>query len=106
MADRGFMLTTAMKEKNVKLNVPAFSRGKPQFSEAEATLSRGIPRLRIHVERAINRIKLYRILKHSLPIHHKKLMNSIVLVCAGLCNLKGPLIAPNKEAAEVVTDKH
>lgn len=105
MADRGFMLTTAMKEKNVTLNVPAFSRGKPQFSEDEATVSRRISRLRIHVERAINRIKLYRILKHSLPIHHKKLMNSIVLVCAGLCNLKGPLIVPNKEAEKVVTDK-
>lgn len=106
MADRGFTLTTAMKEKNVKLNVPAFSRGKPQFSEAEATVSRRISRLRIHVERAINRIKLYRILKHSLPIHHKKLMNTIVLVCAGLCNLKGPLIAPKKDEEEVVADMH
>lgn len=104
MADRGFMITTAMKEKNVKLNVPAFSRGKPQFSEAEATASRRISRLRIHVERAINRIKLYRILKHSLPIHHKKLMNSIILVCAGLCNLKGPLIAAKKDEEEVIND--
>lgn len=97
MADRGFSLSDSMKRKGVKLNMPAFSKGKLQFSEREATASRRISNLRIHVERAINRIKVYRILKHSLPIHHKKLMNSIVLVCAGLCNLKGPLIADSIE---------
>ncbi|XP_037579368.2 uncharacterized protein LOC119462094 [Dermacentor silvarum] len=96
MADRGFSLSNSMKEKGVKLNMPAFSRGKLQFTEGEATASRRISHLRIHVERAINRIKVYRILKYSLPIHHKKLMNSIILVCAGFCNLKGPLIADPK----------
>ncbi|KAL1469617.1 hypothetical protein MTO96_040981 [Rhipicephalus appendiculatus] len=94
MADRGFALTNKMKEKGVTLNTPAFTRGRQQFPEAEATRSRRISSLRIHVERAINRIKCYRILKGTLPIHHKKLMNKIALVCAGLCNLKGPLIAP------------
>ncbi|XP_064485181.1 uncharacterized protein LOC135397507 [Ornithodoros turicata] len=93
MADRGFGLTEDMKVKGVKLNVPAFCRGKSQFSEEEATRSRRISTLRIHVERAINRIKTYRIFKQPLPIHHKKLMNSILMACAGLCNLKGPLIA-------------
>ncbi|CAN7939408.1 unnamed protein product, partial [Ixodes hexagonus] len=103
MADRGFALSQAMREKGVRLNVPAFSRGRRQFPEAEATVSRRISR--IHVERAINCIKAYRILKHSLPIHHKKLMNSIILVCAGLCNLKGPLIAPEQCQDEVTTDE-
>lgn len=97
MADRGFSLSNSMKEKGVKLNMPAFSRGRLQFAEGEATASRRISPLRIHVERAIDRIKVYRILKNSLPIHHKKLMSSIVLVCAGLCNLKGPLIADSKQ---------
>ncbi|XP_064477680.1 uncharacterized protein LOC135391360 [Ornithodoros turicata] len=104
MADRGFALNNSMKEEGVKLNIPAFSRGKSQFSEAEATVSRRISRLRIHVERAINRIKVYRILKGALPITHKKLMNNIVVVCAGLCNLKGPLIAPKHCEDELRTD--
>ncbi|XP_064462130.1 uncharacterized protein LOC135372453 [Ornithodoros turicata] len=97
MADRGFGLSNTMKEKGIRLNVPAFSKGRHQFPEVEATVSRRISHLRIHVERAINRMKTYRILKSSLPIHHKKLMNSIILVCAGLCNLKGALIAPQKD---------
>ncbi|CAN7950819.1 unnamed protein product [Ixodes hexagonus] len=105
MADRGFALSQAMIEKGVRLTVPAFSRGRRQFPEAEATVSRRISRLRIHVERAINRIKVYKILKHSLPIHHKKLKNSIILVCAGLCNLKGPLIASEQCQDEVATDE-
>lgn len=84
IAGRGFALTNSMKVKGVKLNVPA----RYLFSEEEATVPRRISRLRIHVERAINRIKVYRILKAALPIHRKKLINSIILLCAGLCNLK------------------
>ena len=44
--------------------------------------------LRIHVERAINRIKNYRILKGTLPITMMQHVDEIVLVCAALCNIK------------------
>ncbi|KAM7314239.1 uncharacterized protein ISCGN_004024 [Ixodes scapularis] len=92
MADRGFSLDPEMEAKGVVLNVPAFTRGKLQLSEREVTETRRIASVRIHVERAINRIKSYRILKQALPIQHRKVANEIVYVCAGLCNLKGPLI--------------
>lgn len=94
MADRGFALTNSMKDRGIKLNVPAFSRGRNQFSEEERTLSRRLSRLRIHVECAIHRVKVYRTLNCALPIHRKNLMNSIILVCAGLRNLKAPLSGP------------
>ncbi|CAN7943595.1 unnamed protein product [Ixodes hexagonus] len=92
MADRGFSLDPEMEAKGVVLNVPAFTRGKLQLSEREVTETRRIASVRIHVERAINRIKSYRILKQALPIQHRKVASEIVYVCAGLCNLKGPLI--------------
>ena len=44
--------------------------------------------LRIHVERAINRIKNYRILKGTLPITMMQHVDEIVLVCAAFCNIK------------------
>lgn len=94
MADRGFSLDPEMEAKGVTLNVPAFTRGKLQLSEKEVTKTRRIASVRIHVERAINRIKTYRILKQALPIQHRKIADQIVFVCAGLCNLKGPLIKP------------
>ncbi|XP_002409986.3 uncharacterized protein LOC8025694 [Ixodes scapularis] len=106
MADKGFSLSTEMKEEGVKLNVPAFTRGRKQISEMEATVSRRISRLRIHVERAIGRIKTYRILKQPLAIHPKKIMNKIVQVCAGLCNLKGPLIANREPQKRKIRDNN
>ncbi|KAH7933739.1 hypothetical protein HPB49_016586 [Dermacentor silvarum] len=105
IGERGFSLSNFMKEKGVKLNMPAFSRGKLQFTEGEATASGRISHLSMPVECAIRRIKVYRILKYSLPIHHKKLMNSIILVCADLSNLKGPLIGdPKVEKDEAESD--
>ncbi|KAK8786042.1 hypothetical protein V5799_007592 [Amblyomma americanum] len=98
MADRGFTLTTSMITEGVKLNVPAFTKGKSQLSEEEVTRTRRIASVRIHVERAINRIKTYRIFKQALPIKSKKTISQMILVCAGLCNLKGPLIATRREA--------
>ncbi|XP_042148815.1 uncharacterized protein LOC121837290 [Ixodes scapularis] len=92
MADRGFSLDPEMEPKGVALNTPAFTRGKAQLSEQEVTETRRIASVRIHVERAINRMKSYRILKQALPIQHRKVASDIVFVCAGLCNLKGPLI--------------
>ena len=44
--------------------------------------------LRIHVERAINRIKNYRIRKGTLPITMMQHVDEIVLVCAAFCNIK------------------
>lgn len=57
MADRGFSLTPELFAKGVRLNVPAFTRGRKQLSEQEVTRTRHIASMRIHVERLINRVK-------------------------------------------------
>ncbi|XP_049514301.1 uncharacterized protein LOC125941322 [Dermacentor silvarum] len=93
MADRGIVLSQYLDVQGVKLNVPSFARGKSQLSESEVTQTRRIASVRIHVERAINRMKTFRIFKQALPIRSKKIISDMIFVCAGLCNLKGPLIA-------------
>ncbi|XP_070377507.1 uncharacterized protein [Dermacentor albipictus] len=93
MADRGFTLDPYLEAQGIKLNMPAFTKGKGQLSEQEVTSTRRIASVRIHVERAINRIKTYRILKSALSIKCKDTIDSMIFVCAGLCNLKAPLIA-------------
>ncbi|EEC19268.1 conserved hypothetical protein [Ixodes scapularis] len=97
MADRGFSLDRDLEVLGVKLNVPAFTKGKAQLSEREVTGTRRIASVRIHVERAINRIKTYRIFKQALPIRSKKMISDMIFVCAGLCNLKPALIASTFE---------
>lgn len=92
MLDRGFNVREELEMMAVKVNIPAFTRGRNQLEESEVTRTRRVASLRIHVERAINRIKTYRLLKGTLLIKHKKCLGVIVTVCAGVCNLKGPLI--------------
>ena len=74
------------------LVVPPGARVKSQMTEAECKKTKEVANLRIHVERAINRIKFYRILKNVLPITMLQHIDDIVRSCAALCNLKPVLI--------------
>lgn len=56
-----------------------------------------VANLRIHVERAINRIKFYCILKGVLPVTMLQHADHIVKCCAALCNLKPVLIKKKPE---------
>ena len=57
MADRGFTIHDLLFPLRVKLNIPAFSHGK-QLSNEEVTRTRRVANVRIHVERAIRRLKI------------------------------------------------
>ena len=57
MADKGFTIREMLKEINVDLNLPPFLNGK-QLTADEVLKGRRIASLRIHVERAIRRIKV------------------------------------------------
>jgi hypothetical protein len=50
----------------VKLNIPAFTKSKPQLSAEDVTLTRRIARVRIHVERAIRRLKVFKMLSGTV----------------------------------------
>ena len=59
MADRGFTIDEELKQLKVNLNVPAFRGGSSQLTKAEVKESQRIALVRIHVERAISRIKKF-----------------------------------------------
>ena len=91
LADKGFLLHDILPQ-GVSLNLPAFLSGKERFSKAEAILSRKISRSRIHVERAIERLRNFKILQ-ALETNQRQLANKIVQVCAALVNLQSPVIS-------------
>ncbi|XP_052281004.1 uncharacterized protein LOC127878512 [Dreissena polymorpha] len=68
LADRGFLIEEELAIRGAKLAIPPFARGKKQFSQKEVETARQLSRARIHVERAIGRIKNFRILQQTLPI--------------------------------------
>ena len=66
MADRGFEITSILPP-GVGLNIPPFKGTRAQLTAEEATETVHIASVRIHVERAIGRIKNYHILDDTLP---------------------------------------
>ena len=92
MADRGFTIGEDMCSRRVKLNIPAFMKGRSQLSEQETIDSRRIAAERIHVERAIMRVKSYRLLNTKYSIKSLRNANKTVRVVVGLCNMRDSLI--------------
>ena len=69
MADRGFNIQEMLAIKGVKVNLPPFMNESGQYSESELLETRRIASLRIHVERAIERIKklpYFRLCPHNI----------------------------------------
>jgi len=66
---------------------------------------RKVASLRIHVERAIGRMKIFSILKQTIPISMARLTNQIVFVCAFLSNFQPALVAlPAEQSDSTVED--
>ena len=63
IADRGFAVEEDLAEKNLKLHIPSFLRTKrAHLTAGEVTATRRIAEARVHVEKAIERLKEFEIL--------------------------------------------
>ena len=63
MADKGFTIQDLLIPYGVHLNVPPFLQSKTQMAVSDVFTTKKIARLRVHVERAIGRVKDYRFYK-------------------------------------------
>ena len=88
MADRGFQICKELLARNTRLVIPPGALLKSQMTFTECSKTKSVANLRIHVERAILRIKTFRILSTVFPISMMHNIDDIVLVCGALCNLK------------------
>jgi hypothetical protein len=88
VADRGFTVSDMLLQKGVDLHSTIHGRqGADEVKRGQSIAS-----IRIHVERAIGRIKYYAILKGTLPITMIRVANQIVVVCAWLTNFQPALV--------------
>ena len=90
MADRGFTIGDLLLALKAKLNIPAFSHGKP-LTKKGVQKSRNIASVRIHVERAIGRLKRFAILRGTVPLKRRLLMTKIIRICCVMCNMSDRL---------------
>ena len=80
MADRGFTIADLLHDRGVTLNIPPWKSG-PQLSEESLIETRRIANLRIHVERAIGRVKNYSILSDLPNTLYRKSRRPNVFLC-------------------------
>ena len=73
VADRGFVIYHELKELGVVLNIPCFLAGRDQLTAVEVKESQSIASVRIHVERAIQRVKKFRVLRNEIHVPYMAL---------------------------------
>ena len=89
MADRGFTLEDDLPE-STSLN------GESQLSLSSENETRQIAPIRAHVERAIERVKNFKILQSTFPLSMAPELNKIWVICDYLVNFL-PQLVPDKE---------
>ena len=100
MADRGFLISDDLEKVGVSLNIPAFLNGRDQLTKAEVKESQSIASVRIHVERAIQRVKKFHQIRNEIPLILHGSVNQMWTVCALLCNLMPPLILKDTQSEQ------
>jgi DDE superfamily endonuclease len=75
---------------------PPFLRGKTQFSKEEAEENVRIAAARVHVERAIQRVKQFKLLKGTVGLNHLGVLDHIMVVSCALVNLQAPILADKR----------
>ena len=99
------MICDQLAEVDVKLNILPFLDGQQQLSADKVQEGHKIASVRIHIERAISRIKHFSILKSPLPLSMSRIANQIVTVCALLMNFQ-PVLIPVSTIEESATWKN
>ena len=91
-ADKGFTVHDELARVGVSLNIPVLLDGRDYPTKAEVKANQTIAPVRIHVERAIQRIKTYSIIRNEIPVTLHGSINQIWTVICLLTNLGPSLI--------------
>ena len=91
MADKGFLIQDLLEPLDYTLITPPFLSPNDQFNEEEVREMNEIASLRVHVERAIRRVKEYHIFDKTIPLNLAGSINQIWTVCCLLTNFMVPL---------------
>ena len=92
MADKGFTIEDLLPL-GVSLNIPPFLGQSQQMPAEDVVKTQVIASLRIHVERAINKIKNFHIWDRITQLTSIPLVNQMWTVCSFLCNVQDPILS-------------
>ena len=97
MADKGFDIEEDLKNIGLQLNIPPFLKDKPQFNENEVIRTQTIAKHRIHVERAIGKVRNFLIFNTRIPISSLGTINQLWTVCCLLSNFMNPVLTDEED---------
>lgn len=101
MVDRSFNIADLayyLKERQSRIFLLSLYRKRSGsehmiLNQKEITKTKEVASLRIHVERAIERLKNYIILSQALDISLWPLLDQLLVVIAVMCNMEPPLLS-------------
>lgn len=97
MVDKGIMIESELLQRDIQLVRPTFFRSEiGQFEELEQISNTKIAVLRVHVERVIQRMKIFRIITHRMEYNILPQVDNIIFLCAAMANLTNPILAADK----------
>ena len=91
MADKGFVIQDLLTPLGCSVVMPSFLSSKQQFSKGEFQDSKKNHNLRVHVERAIRRVKEFHFFDRVIPLTMAGSINQIWTVSCLITNFQGPL---------------
>ena len=92
MADKGFDIGDELNKVNLHLNIPPFLQNQSAFSEGDVIKTQTVAQHRIHIERAIGKVRRFRIFSSEIPVTMFGLINQIWTVCCILSNFIEPIL--------------
>ena len=93
MADRGFKIKSDLTMKRYYLAIPPSAAKGNQISSDDVAVTSKVANIRIFVEKAIARVKWFRILSTEITMLELPLVDDILIICCALVNLLPPLQA-------------
>lgn len=96
MVDKGVLIEKECEEHLIKLIRPPFMSKREQLSKNDAIITADIARARIHVERAIQRIKIFKILSDQINWYMIPYIDDIMTIIAATVNMSRPILADKR----------
>ena len=91
MADKGFVIQDLLTPIGCSVTMPAFLSSKTQFAKDKLLKSKEIHNVRVHVERAIRRVKEFHYFDRVIPLTMAGSITQTWTVPCMITNFQGPL---------------
>ena len=98
LADKGF--GKVVVNEGIVL-IPPKKKSGEQFSPEDLALTQKIASKRIHIERVIGRLRVFRILTNRVPLSMMPYLDKVNMLCAALVNFQLPIFAASEQVSEL-----